>query len=57
MPRCVKDALIMLPPFWRSMMIDVYRGEAGHGGRLSIEEEKGIRRLKRRKVKIMGERV
>jgi hypothetical protein len=40
------------------MMIDGYRGEAEHCGRLSLEEEKGIRRLKRRrKVRITGERV
>jgi len=40
------------------MMIDAYCGEAQHCGRLSIEEEKRIRRLKRRrKVRITGERV
>jgi hypothetical protein len=39
------------------MMTDAYCGEAEHCGRLSIEE-KGIRRLKRRKkARITGERV
>ena len=37
------------------MISDAYCSEAGYCGRLSIEEEKGIMRLKRRrKVRITG---